>query len=87
MTLVAEDSIAYSTVAIIATRESITHTKMLATRMMNKCATMIPTTTTIHTPAMSTTINGIEMWTAKIEVITMWVASIYTEMPETSLPI
>jgi hypothetical protein len=47
---------------------------------------VIPRTTTIVVPSMSTSIGYIEMRTTEVEVVTMWIASIDAEVPISSLP-
>ena len=38
-------------------------------------------------PGMSTAIGGIEVRTSEVEVVTMWITEIDSEMPVTSLPV
>lgn len=48
---------------------------------------VIPTASSIFVPTMSSAIYGPEMWTTKIEVVSMWIACVNTEMPITSIPV
>ena len=77
-------------VTIVATVPVITHTLMAVTRPVRTEVIMtsfIPAATSVVMPAVSTAIGHVEVWTTKVEVVTMRVAGIDAEVPVSSLPV
>lgn len=78
---------------VIATVESIAHTesRFLTTNTdrarTTEFTSVIPASATIHSPAVSTTINGIEMRSSEEEVISAWVAGIDAEVEISAIPV
>lgn len=75
--------------AIVATVESVSHAhSRCATRAWcAKFPSMVPAPSAIHSPAMSTSIHGIEMRSAKEEIVSARVSGIDAEMPITIVPV
>ena len=72
----------------ITTIPAVMHAEVLSVRS----AIVIPVSVIIamssmSVPGMSATIGIIEMRTSEVEVVTMWITTVYAEVPETSLPI
>ena len=79
----------YASTTIISAIPTVTHTReataMCYTMSMREIS-MIPRTTTIVMPAMTSSVCNIEMWTTEIEVVTMWIASVDAKVPIATLP-
>ena len=48
---------------------------------------VVPTSATIHSPTMTTTIRGVEVRATEEIVVAVWVASVDAEVPVSSVPI
>ena len=81
-TMSSASSALYASTTIISAIPTVTHTReataMCYTMSMREIS-MIPRTTTIVMPAMTSSVCNIEMWTTEIEVVTMWIASVDAE--------
>ena len=75
--------------AIVSAVPSVTHTKMMGGVMMDVVVTttMVPTSSSYDMPGMSTTIRGVEYRTTIVEVVTMRITSVNSEVPKTICPI
>ena len=75
--------------AVVATVESVSHAhSRCATRAWcAKFPSMVPASSAIHSPAMSTSVHGIEMRSAKEEIVSARVSGIDAEMPITIVPV
>lgn len=73
----------------VPTIETITHThSRLTTRARtSEVASVVPTSATIHSPTMTTTIRGVEVRATEEIVVAVWVASVDAEVPVSSVPI
>ena len=82
---------AASMVATIVTAvPTVTHARVLlacSVRTEMIVTTLVIAAATIMAPAVSTTIGQVEVWTTKVEVVTMRIAGIDAKVPNTSLPI
>lgn len=78
-----------ATFSIVSTMESVSHADSWITIGMSttESASVIPASSSIDTPAMSTTINRIEMWTSKVEISAVRVAGIDSEVPVAGIPV
>ena len=70
----------------VATIVSVAHA-MARPVVATVVAAMIPTPATIHPPTVTAAIDIPEVWTAEVEVVTMWIAGVDAEMPVASLPV
>ena len=72
-------------VAIVATIPSVAHTEVGVasdvTRTVVIAMVLIVAASTVHTPAVSTTIGGVEVGATIVEVVTMGIAGIDAEVP------
>ena len=50
-------------------------------------ATIVVAVMSVQMPCVSATIGCIECWSAKVEVVTAWIASIDTEVPIAVVPV
>ena len=76
--------------SVISTVETVTHSEMRFTASRARSgilASMIPTSSAIHSPAMSAAIYSIEMWATEEEVVSTRIACIDSEMEISSVPI
>lgn len=76
--------------SIITTVEAVSHTEMRFTATMTRSAiltSMIPASAAIHSPAMSATINGIEMWATEEEIVSARISGVDSEMKISGVPI
>ena len=75
-------------VAIVTTIPAIVHTYMLSvwgTEVISESVVVSMASMTV--PSMTTTIGSVEVRTSKVEVVTVWVTTVDTEVPVTSLPV
>lgn len=88
-TIVAGHASKRSAASIVATIESVphAHSRLAARTRTAKVTSMIPTSSAIHSPTMSTSVRYIELWTTEEEIVTMWVASVDAKVPVTSVPV
>lgn len=75
--------------AVVATVESVSHahSRCAARTWCAKFLSMVPASSAIHSPAMSTSVHGIEMRSAKEEIVSARVSGIDAEMPITIVPV
>jgi hypothetical protein len=72
----------------IATVPTVVHAEMLSVRGAEVVSmSMIVTMSAYTMPGMCAMIGHIEVRTTEVEVVTMWITTIDTEVPVTSLPI
>jgi hypothetical protein len=76
-------------VAIVSTVPTVTHTEMVGGVMMDVVVTttVIPTSSSYDMPGMTATIGGVEYRATIVEVVTMGIAGIDAEVPETVCPV
>jgi hypothetical protein len=76
-------------VAIVSAVPSVTHTEMTGGVMVDivVTTTMVPTSSSYDMPGMSTTIRGVEDRATIVEIVTMRIACIDGEVPETVTPV
>lgn len=76
--------------SVVTPVKTVAHSEMRFTAFWArsaKLASMIPASAAIHSPAMSTAINGIEMRATEEEVVSARITSIDTEMEKSAVPI
>lgn len=76
--------------SVISTVETVTHSEMRfkASRARSGIlASMIPTSSAIHSPAMSAAIYSIEMWATEEEVVSARISGVDSEMEISGVPI
>ena len=76
--------------AEVTTVKAVAHTKVLATvskfrTVVRRAAVVVAVAT--HVPGMTAAIGSIEVRASEVEVVTMGIAGIDAEVPETSVPI
>lgn len=77
------------TTTIVSTVETVTHTHSWLTAWSRtaEVASVVPTSATIHSPTMTTTVRGVEVRTTEEEVVAVWVASVDAEVPVSCVPV
>jgi hypothetical protein len=76
--------------AIVATVPVVAHAYMLFARVVRTIVAMmiaIIAVTTVHVPAVTTTIGCVEVGTTEVEEVTVWIVDIYSEVPVTGFPV
>lgn len=76
-----------ATVVIISAVESIAHAYPIIASSGTVVATIIPRSIAVAVPAVTSAVHGVEVWCTEIEVVTVWVASVYAEVPIACIPI
>ena len=76
---------------VVATIIAIAHAEVLAVMRQGwaevVAAAVVVAASTVHVPAVSAAIGGIEVRTSEVEVVAMRVAGIDAEVPETVAPV
>ena len=60
---------------------------MTARTWTTEAASMIPASTTIHSPAVTSTIGNVEVRATEVEVVAVRISGVDAEMPVTSVPV
>ena len=78
-------------VAIVATVEAVAHTDTSAvvgnTVISSEYTSVIPATSTVYMPAVSTAVGPVEVRTTEVEVGAMGITGINTEVPVACVPV
>ena len=78
-------------VAIVTAVETIAHSESATTRYVavshTPVASVVPAATTVHVPAVTTTIGDIEVRTSEVEVAAVRIAGIDAEVPVATVPV
>ena len=80
-------SVVVGAATVVTTIEAMAHATILNIAGVSPVASVVPAASTIHSPAVATTIDGIEVGRAEIEVGAMGVACIDAEVPVACVPI
>lgn len=74
-------------IVVITAVKSVAHAHSAVAMSWSVASAMIPRAVAIHVPAVAASINGIEVWRAKVEIVAVRVAGIHAEVPITGIPI
>ena len=76
-------------VTIVSPMPSVAHADVASVVVMDVvvATSVIPSVTSNAVPGMSSTISSVEYGTSVVEIVTMWIAGIDAEMPESVCPI
>ena len=76
-------------VAIVSTLPTVTHSEMMGVVVVDivVTTTVIPSSSTYYMPCMTSTITGVEYRATIVEIVTMRIAGIDAEVPETVSPV
>jgi len=75
------------TATIVALLEAIAHSEVVARSLMSEVATAIPRPVSIVVPAVSAAIDVHESRSAKVKVVAVRIASVYSEVPIARIPV
>jgi hypothetical protein len=75
-------------IAEVSTIPAVMHTEVLSVSWTEVVSvSVVVATSAMDVPSMSTTVSSIEVRTSEVEEITMWIYTIYSKVPISSLPI
>ena len=78
-------------IAVVAAVKTIAHSETVVVAAMTVSGTIgasvIPTTSTVHTPAVSTVVGKVEVWPSEIEIGAVRVTGVDAEVPVACAPV